>query len=167
MQMNSRAVTPSPELSSDINQHRTQFIKTLYSEYPKLIYAAATRGMFGSTAEDLAIEPSDHLQELALHLWLHPEKLDALMRKGTAKTSTRLFALAKSRTRAHRTKTTRRRSLAIQHKVQMADRKLALGDVPEQFLPNPRFGGCEFASTREEVAATKAGWQPDREQMGA
>lgn len=166
--MNTETATSSSDTpTDDIQEKRIRFIESIYQEYPKLIFAATERSMFGSSAEDMAFEPCDHLQELLLHLITNPAKLDAMMREGTAKTSTRLFALAQSRMRGHRTKINRRRCLAAEHRAEMTDRRFALADVPDQFLPTPRFGGCEFASTREEVSATKAAYYPEQNQIAA
>lgn len=87
---------------------RYRFLAELAREYSKLIRAAATRAMYCCGAEDDAVDVADSEQALYSYLLANPRVLDALMRPGIAKASTRVYALAASRERGRRTLLTNR-----------------------------------------------------------
>jgi hypothetical protein len=116
---------------------RNRLIERICLEYPLLVFAAASRSTQAFDIKDYAFESCDHAQELLLHLLENPEKLDGLLKPGTAKESTRIYSLVKSRTRGFQSKLIRR------HK-----------RIRKEF----RDGGCldcECVTRPEEIELTK------------
>ena len=114
---------------------RYRFLAELRTRYEQLIYAAVERGLYRSPAEDAAIEPCDHLSDLIIHLMEHPRKIDGLIAPQRAKSSTVLYGLMSSRTRAFRSKINKRRVRVVQR------------------LADDSLGECERVEISEIVAA--------------
>lgn len=114
---------------------RYRFLTELNQNHRGLIYAAVQRAMFGSPAEDFAVEPCDNEADLYIHLLENPRKIDVLLKPDRAKPTTRLYGLTKSRQRAYRKKINKRRELVeLQNGV----------------------GKCESVTSDEEIAAVSA-----------
>jgi hypothetical protein len=106
---------------------RHRFLTELFQKSHGLIYAAVMRGLYVAPGGDLAVEPSDNEADLYEHLLENPRKIDGMMKPKRAKTSTVLFALAKSRIRAYRSQIANRYALIERH------------------LPDVHESGCEIA----------------------
>jgi len=78
---------------------RLKFFYELYSSSHKLVLSAIWRALDNAVEPSLYDNYSETVQELANEVWLWAFlNIEALMRKGTAKASTRIYALARKHT---------------------------------------------------------------------
>lgn len=99
---------------------RLAYIERIFTEFPKLVFAAASRSVGMSFVQDYALEPCDHEADLYVYLMEKPKKIDKMLLAGTAKDSTRLYRLVNSRTRGLKTKMNRRHA-AIRNRYKDGD----------------------------------------------
>jgi hypothetical protein len=113
---------------------RHKFLNQLFKKNDDLLFAAIARALFGAS-EDWAVEPKDLKAEIFLHLLQNPKKLNGLMNPRTAKPSSMLYKLTKSRMLGYRSKLGDRRALVSYWKKDLLARGCEIADPPEPLDP--------------------------------